>query len=63
MTDKFAPPIELWDAAKCARILGFRNAASFKYQVETGKLPKVWRYEGGKALWNADEIRRARKGS
>ena len=59
MTDRFAPPIELWDAKKCARVLNLRSVGAFKYQVQCGKLPAVWRYDGGKALWNADEIRKA----
>ena len=57
MTDKFAPQIELWDAKKCARMLSLRNVGVFKYRVKCGKLPEQWRYEGGKAWWNADEIR------
>ena len=58
MTDRFAPPIELWDAKKCARVLGCKNASAFLYRVNKGVFPAPHCYDG-KALWNADEIRAA----
>ena len=59
MTDKFAPPIDLWDAKKCARVLGLRSVGQFKYRVECGRLPAPHCHERGKVWWSADEIRAA----
>lgn len=64
MTDKFAPPIELWDAAKCARVLGYKNVDEWwRCAVRNGRFPQPVAWHGMQALWNADEVRQAaRKG-
>lgn len=62
MRDKFAPPIELWDAKKCARMLGVKNAAAFLYRVNKGVFPAPHCYDCGKAWWNALQIRAALRG-
>ena len=59
MTDRFAPPRELWDAAKCARILGFRNVDAFKYQVHLGRMPAPVDFIGTAAQWDAQQVREA----
>ena len=60
MLDKYAPPVELWDAAKCARILGFKNADSFKHRVRRGDYPPPVDFIGNVAQWSAEQIRAAR---
>ena len=59
MRDKFAPPRELWDAAKCARVLNLKNAAAFLYRVNKGVFPAPYCYECGKAWWSAEQVREA----
>ena len=59
MRDKFAPPRELWDAAKCARMFGFRNAEAFKYQVRLGRFPAPVEYIRNAAQWDALQVREA----
>ena len=59
MLDKYAPPREEWNAAKCAKVLGYRNPAAFKYAVQRGDLPQPSGYVGGSKVWLADEIRAA----
>ena len=48
---------ELWDAVKCARILGFRNADAFKYQVHLGRFPAPVGFVGTAAQWDAQQVR------
>lgn len=57
--DKYAPPRELWTAAKCAHLLGYRNAAAFIYASEQGREPKPAGYDGCSRVWLADSIRAA----
>ena len=57
--DKYAPPREEWSAAKCARILGYRNAAALKYAVEQWLEPRPDGYGTGGHVWLADTIRAA----
>ena len=56
---RFAPPKELWDAAKCARVLGFRTVGQFKYRVKCGELPAPHCFDCGKAWWDAAQVRDA----
>ena len=57
--DKYAPPKELWDAPKCARILGYKDAEAFKYHVRKGVLPPPVDFIGLVAQWDAAQLRRA----
>lgn len=58
MTDKYSTPVQMWTAAQCARFLGYKNAAQWKYLADTGKAPAPVEYRGGASLWRADEVRR-----
>ena len=55
---RFAPPKELWDAAKCARVLGYHSARAFRYAVGRGEYPKPVAHECHRDLWDAGQVRR-----
>ena len=60
MIDKYAPPVQLWSATTCARILGYRNAAAWRYAEQKAKL-SPWTYHGTAAMWRVHDVRDAVK--
>lgn len=60
MTDKYAPPAQMWTAAQIARLFGYKSAQAWAYHAKRAGL-QPWTYHGTAAMWRAQDVRDAVK--